>query len=126
MMFAIIIGTLASFWAFLYLLYDAGALAVHGYVVGIGNDCIKWQDLRATRLQRWYHTIRPVRTGVSLTQSMGIGAAMTQVDLARLTCILPTRGSRFGDLSGGPSILDWICDDSEASVWGGLADFWFS
>ena len=47
MMFSIIVGTLASFWAFLYLLYETGAFAVHGYIVGIGEEVF------GRRLERW-------------------------------------------------------------------------
>ena len=71
MMFAIVIGTLASFWAFLYLLYETGAFAVHGYIVGIGEEVF------GRRLERWINN--PTGPNWDGTQSMGIGAAMTWV-----------------------------------------------
>ena len=47
MMLSIILGTLASFWAFLHLMYKVGALSVHGYIIGIGNEVF------GRRLERW-------------------------------------------------------------------------
>ncbi|GIX05601.1 MAG: hypothetical protein KatS3mg115_0004 [Candidatus Poribacteria bacterium] len=29
-----VLGTLASFWAYLHLMYHVGALTVHGYLIG--------------------------------------------------------------------------------------------
>ena len=46
-MMTFLIGTLASFWAFLHLMYKVGALSVHGYIIGIGNEVF------GRRLERW-------------------------------------------------------------------------
>ena len=104
-MFAIVIGTLASFWAFLYLLYETGALAVHGYIVGIGNEVF------GRRLERWINN--PTGPNWDGTQSMGIGAAMTW--------ILYFLRHKFMWWPFHP--IGYVMT---AATWGGLADFWFS
>ena len=71
MMLAIILGTLASFWAFLYLMYKVGALSVHGYIIGIGNEVF------GQRLERWINN--PTGPNIGGTQSMVVGAGMTSI-----------------------------------------------
>ena len=105
MMFAIIIGTLASFWAFLYLIYETGALAVHGYIVGIGNEVF------GRRLERWLNN--PTGPNWDGTQSMGIGAGMTW--------LLYFLRHKFMWWPFHP--IGYVMT---AATWGGLADFWFS
>ena len=105
MMFAIVIGTLASFWAFLYLLYETGAFAVHGYIVGIGEEVF------GRRLERWINN--PTGPNWDGTQSMGIGAAMTWV--------LYFLRHKFMWWPFHP--IGYVMT---AAAWGGLADFWFS
>ena len=105
MMFAIVIGTLASFWAFLYLLYETGAFAVHGYIVGIGEEVF------GRRLERWINN--PTGPNWDGTQSMGIGAAMTWM--------LYFLRHKFMWWPFHP--IGYVMT---AATWGGLADFWFS
>ena len=64
MVLAVIVGVLASFWAFLHLMYKHGALTVHGYIVGIGREVFE------RRLERWINN--PTGINWSCTQSMGI------------------------------------------------------
>ena len=71
MMLSIILGTLASFWAFLHLMYKVGALSVHGYIIGIGNEVF------GRRLERWINN--PIAPNIIGTQSMIIGASMTSI-----------------------------------------------
>jgi hypothetical protein len=105
MMFATIVGTLASFWAFLHLMYKVGALSVHGYIVGIGHEVF------GQRLERWLKN--PTGPNSGATQSMFIGAGTTW-----LLYFLRHR------------LMWWpfhpIGYVMTAATWGGLADFWFS
>ncbi len=105
MMLATIIGTLASFWAFLHLMYKVGALSVHGYIVGIGNEVF------GRRLERWINN--PTGPNIGGSQSMGIGAVMTW--------LLYFLRHRFMWWPFHP--IGYVMT---AATWGGLADFWFS
>ena len=51
-MSAVVVGVLASFWVFLHLMYKHGALAVHGYIVGIGREVLSddWNGGSSTLL----------------------------------------------------------------------------
>ena len=105
MMLATIIGAIASFWAFLHLMYKYGALSVHGYIIGIG------QEVFSRRLERWINN--PTSIDLAGTQSMGIGAIFTSTLYAlRL---------RFMWWPFHP--IGYVMT---AATWGGLADFWFS
>ncbi|MCH8294021.1 hypothetical protein IH992_23315 [Candidatus Poribacteria bacterium] len=105
MMLATIVGTLASFWAFLHLMYKVGALSVHGYIVGIGNEVF------GRRLERWINN--PTGPNIGGSQSMGIGAVMTW--------LLYFLRHRFMWWPFHP--IGYVMT---AATWGGLADFWFS
>ena len=105
MVLAVIVGVLASFWAFLHLMYKHGALTVHGYIVGIGREVFE------RRLERWINN--PTGINWSGTQSMGIGAAFTW--------ILSVLRHRFMWWPFHP--IGYVMT---AATWGGLADFWFS
>ncbi len=105
MMLATIVGTLASFWAFLHLMYKVGALSVHGYIVGIGNEVF------GRRLERWINN--PTGPNIGGSQSMGIGAVMTW--------LLYFLRHRFMWWPFHP--IGYVMT---AATWGSLADFWFS
>ena len=105
MMLATIVGTLASFWAFLHMMYKVGALSVHGYIVGIGNEVF------GRRLERWINN--PTGPNIGGSQSMGIGAVMTW--------LLYFLRHRFMWWPFHP--IGYVMT---AATWGGLADFWFS
>ena len=105
MMLAIILGTLASFWAFLYLMYKVGALSVHGYIIGIGNEVF------GQRLERWINN--PTNPNIGGTQSMIIGAGMTS--------ILYFLRHQYIWWPFHP--IGYVMT---AATWGGLSDFWFS
>ena len=105
MMLAIILGTLASFWAFLYLMYKVGALSVHGYIIGIGNEVF------GQRLERWINN--PIGPNIGGTQSMVIGAGMTS--------ILYFLRHQYIWWPFHP--IGYVMT---AATWGGLSDFWFS
>jgi hypothetical protein len=58
MMLATVVGTLASFWAYLDILYHYGADSVPGYIVGIGRETF------GHRLQTWLtHPAQPAQMG---------------------------------------------------------------
>lgn len=105
MMLAVVVGVLASFWVFLHLMYKHGALAVHGYIVGIGREVFE------RRLERWI--INPIDINWSGTKSMIIGAISTW--------ILSVLRLRFMWWPFHP--IGYVMT---AATWGGLADFWFS
>jgi hypothetical protein len=105
MMLAIILGTLASFWAFLHLMYKVGALSVHGYIIGIGNEVF------GQRLERWINN--PTNPNIGGTQSMIIGAGMTS--------ILYFLRHQYIWWPFHP--IGYVMT---AATWGGLSDFWFS
>ena len=105
MMLSIILGTLASFWAFLHLMYKVGALSVHGYIIGIGNEVF------GRRLERWINN--PIAPKIIGTQSMIIGASMTS--------ILYFLRHQYIWWPFHP--IGYVMT---AATWGGLSDFWFS
>ena len=105
MMLSIILGTLASFWAFLHLMYKVGALSVHGYIIGIGNEVF------GRRLERWINN--PIAPNIIGTQSMIIGASMTS--------ILYFLRHQYIWWPFHP--IGYVMT---AATWGGLSDFWFS
>ena len=105
MMLSIILGTLASFWAFLHLMYKVGALSVHGYIIGIGNEVF------GRRLERWINN--PIAPNIIGTQSMIIGASMTS--------ILYFLRHKYIWWPFHP--IGYVMT---AATWGGLSDFWFS
>ena len=103
-MIATLVGTLASFWAYLHVLYKEGADAATGYVVGIG-----WETFE--RLQDWLGS--PTGPDAGAIRSMSLAAT--------ITFVLYFLRHRF---------LWWpfhpIGYVMTAATWGGLADFWFS
>ena len=105
MMLATVIGTLASFWVYLHLMYQAGADSVSGYIVGIGWEVFDY------RLERWLSNPRGPELGA--LQAMGGGAAMT--------FLLYFLRQRFFWWPFHP--IGYVMT---AATWGGLADYCFS
>ena len=105
MMFATILGTLASFWSYLHLLYGVGAESVAGYVVGIGQETFGW------RLQTWLTYAESPENG--MFQGLGLGAI--------ITCSLYFLRRQFFWWPFSPVGYAMIAHSS-----GGLSDYWFS
>ena len=104
MMFATVIGALASFWSYLHVMYRTGASASSGYIVGIGREVF-------TRLQIGLSTL----TGIDqpAAQATGLGFVITS--------ILYFLRHRFFWWPFHP--IGYVMTVAPA---GGLADFWFS
>jgi len=105
MMLATVVGTLASFWAYLDILYHYGADSVPGYIVGIG-----WETF-GHRLQTWL--THPAQPGEGPLQGLAIGAIITSI-------LYFLRG-RFFWWPFSPIGYAMIAAPS-----GGLSDYWFS
>lgn len=103
-MIATLVGTLASFWAYLHVLYKEGASSATGFVVGIG-----WETFE--RLEDWLGS--PTGPDAGAIRSMSLAAT--------ITFVLYFLRHRF---------LWWpfhpIGYVMTSATWGGLADFWFS
>lgn len=104
MMLATVVGALLCFWAYLHVLYQAGASSAMGFVVGIG-----WEVFN--RLQNWISN--PTGPDIAAIRSTSIGFIITS--------ILYFLRYRF---------LWWpfhpIGYVMTAATWGGLADYWCS
>ena len=104
MMLATVVGTLASFWAYLHVIYREGASSASGFVVGMG-----WETFN--RLQNWLsNPTGPVHGAIG---SMGIASAVT--------FLLYFLRHRFFWWPFHP--IGYVMT---SATWGGLADFWFS
>ncbi len=105
LMLATVVGSVASFWAYLHLMYEAGADSVPGYIVGIGYETF------GQRLERWLLTdTAPTPEGIN---ALMLGAAITGG--------LYMLRHRF---VGWP--LHPIGYAMTAGTFGGLSDFWSS
>ncbi|MEO2004119.1 MAG: DUF6785 family protein, partial [Candidatus Poribacteria bacterium] len=105
LMLATVVGAVASFWAYLHLMYRAGADSVPGYIVGIGYEAF------GQRLERWLLTdTAPTTEGIN---ALFLGAGITGG--------LYMLRHRF---VGWP--LHPIGYAMTAGSFGGLSDFWFS
>jgi hypothetical protein len=104
MLFATVVGTLASFWTYLHVLYETGASNSAGYVVGIGQETFG-------RLERWIVRSTGPEPGVVGGLGSGFG----------VTLLLYAIKGRFVWWPLHP--IGYVLT---AATWGGLADVWFS
>ena len=104
MMLATAVGALASFWAYLHLMYKIGANSSMGYVVGVG-----WEVFG--RLQNWLNN--PTGPDYEAVRGMGTGFVITS-----LLYML-----RYRFLWWPLHPIGYVMT---AATWGGLADYWFS
>ena len=103
-MLATVVGALASFWAYLHVLYSEGASSVPGSVVDIG-----WETFE--RLENWLSSA----TGPDPKAIRSIGIA------ASITFILYFLRHAFFWWPFHP--IGYVMT---SATWGGLADIWFS
>ena len=104
MILATVVGVLASFWAYLHILYKSGASSASGYVVGIGRETFD-------RLHNWLSN--PTGPKYGDLESMGLAAT--------ITFLLYFLRHRFFWWPFHP--IGYVMT---SATWGGLADYWFS
>ena len=104
MMFATIIGSLACFWSYLHIMYQAGASSTSGYTVGIGREVFSRLQIRLSTLTGTDHP---------KMQATGLGFIITS--------LLYFLRHRFFWWPFHP--IGFVMT---AASWGGLADYWFS
>jgi hypothetical protein len=104
MIFATVVGTVASFWTYLHVLYQTGAANSAGFVVGIGHETFG-------RLERWI--VRATGPEPGVVGALGSGFS--------ITAILYLLKGRFVWWPLHP--IGYVMT---AATWGGLADIWFS